>query len=122
MFQQRCLRNQPPTREPSETKAARQSADPFHVHTPRAKPNSNIHSTVPEETKEAHGPSHAEHDAFDPGNDQRSLKDRVDSALGRTSEDAETAPADQRAEELMEEGFTVGRRADYHDLAARRQP
>lgn len=70
----------------------------------------------------AYGQSRPDHDALDTGGGQRSLKERVDSALSQPIGEVETVPADERARELMGEGFTVGSDVDYHDLAARRQP
>ncbi|KAL2106014.1 hypothetical protein VUR80DRAFT_7414 [Thermomyces stellatus] len=77
--------------------------------------------TVPDETKEVYGKPRPDHDALDTGG-RRGLKERVDAALERPSEDTEHVPTNQKGEELREEGFKVGQQADHHGLAARKQP
>lgn len=77
-----------------------------------------LHRTTPDETKEAYGRPRADHDALDTGKGQASLRDRVDAAVSETS----NVPAGRKAEDRTEQGFTVGERADHHDLAARKQP
>ena len=92
------------------------------MHHLQAEPHPNTARTVPNETKEAYGRPRADRDALDAGHGQGSLKEQVDTRLKQSSEDAEDVSSDPKAEELKEEGFTVGRWADQHDLAARTQP
>ena len=78
--------------------------------------------TIPNETKQAYGQPLVDHDALDTSGGRRSLKKRVDNVVNQSSENTGNASEGPRVAELREEGFTVGRKADHHDLVPRGQP